>query len=94
MNDSAGWFLLLTAILFAVGLIMPGVLESTGSQVTTNNLVDISIPKPSLTWGPSMAISFFWYYGDLLWWANAIKIVINIFWIYLLVRLIPTIGGG
>lgn len=81
-------FTVLTVILVLLGLFMP----FCNSMFGESSDADVSSLETSSTsfvsFASSMLKAFFWYYGDLIWWANAFKIVINIIWIYLLVRLV------
>lgn len=75
---------------------MPYVIQAaTGEEVTNDvsGLTGVEDDGISFTdFVISVVKAFFWYYGELNILANAVKLVINFIWAYLLVRLAR--GGG
>lgn len=89
-------FVLCTIILVSLGLFMPYVNELITGNSIDNNIDDLAGVEDAGTsfsdFAGSMLQAFFWYYGELNLVGNAVKIIINFIWAYLLIRLVR--GGG
>lgn len=89
-------FSLLTVILVAWGIGMPFVILVESGENITNDVAGLSdVEDSGLSFADftvSMIKAFFWFYGDLNIFGNAVKIMVNFIWAYLLIRLIR--GGG
>ena len=89
-------FVIVTIMLVCLGLFMPFVNELATGEVINNSVSELSGVEDSglsyIDFGYSMLKAFFWYYGNLNIVGNAVKIIINFIWAYLLARLIR--GGG
>ncbi len=92
-------FAYLTVILFTLGVIMPFVHSFATGENVDNNIegVEEGIDGTTASIGWTTVLqnllkSFFWYYGELPLLLNAIKIMLNVIWLYILVKLIPFVG--
>ena len=91
-------FSVLTVILFILGSMMPVVhsfATGEGSDNQVENTEGMIVDANVIGWRntfDSLAKAFFWYYGELPFLLNMIKIIMNIIWLYLLIRILPFFG--